>query len=371
MSADSFVAEAFILLAISILVIFLRTYARVRQVGLRNLEVDDYLMLLVIVPYTIETALAYTVGAKFRGLTNSGMTDDEREALSPGSEEYNMRVGGSKIQICGWIVYCSVLWLIKTAMCAFYFRLTAGLQGYKVRIYIGFGLIGLTYFVIICCVLFSCRPFNHLWQINPNPGNLCQPALSKLYIFIIVVLNILTDIYLLAIPIPMLWGAKIPKVKRYGLVVLFSGAIFVMVAGILRCVLILQNTVTGPQEAASWAVRESFVAVVTSNLPSTWGWMRQKLRPIFGSLLSSNVVSSKYNGGPEPGSIMLGDGQGSGWRSRSARSDLRTTNDNDHGEINVYIHGGGEGSSDEIIPSKTGGITKDVEFTVEESHRRA
>ncbi|CEI63268.1 hypothetical protein FVEN_g194 [Fusarium venenatum] len=370
MSADSFVAEAFTLLAIGILIILLRTYARVRQVGLRNLEVDDYLMLLVIVPYTIETALAHTVGAKFRGLTNSGMTDEEREALSPNSEEYELRVGGSKIQLCGWIIYCSVLWLIKTAMCAFYFRLTAGLQGYKVRIYVGFGLIGLTYFVIICCVLFSCRPFNHLWQINPNPGNFCQPALSKLYIFIIVVLNILTDIYLLAIPLPMLWGAKIPKVKRYGLVVLFSGAIFVMVAGILRCVLILQNAVTGPQQAASWAVRESFVAVVTSNLPSTWVWMRQKLRPIFGSLLSSNIVSSKYNGGPEPGSIMLGDGQGSAWRSRSGRSDLRTANDNDHGELNVYIHGGGEGSSDEIIPSKTGGITKDVEFTVEESHRR-
>jgi hypothetical protein len=134
-----------------------------------------------------------------------------------------------------------------------------------------------------------------------------------------------------------------------------------------------QNTATGPQEAASWAVRESFVAVVTSNLPSTWGWMRQKLRPIFGSLLSSNVVSSKYNGGPKPGSIMLGDGQGSGWKSRSGRSvqsalGLRTANDN--ADLNVYIHGGGEGSSDEIIPSRTGGIKKDIEFTVEESHRR-
>ncbi|KAL4731213.1 hypothetical protein ACLX1H_000175 [Fusarium chlamydosporum] len=302
-SHTTFAVEAFTLLSIGIVIIFLRTYARLRQVGIQNFEADDYLMLLAIIPYTIETALAYTVGAQFKGLTNSGMTDEERKALSPDSDEYGWRVGGSKIQVAGWVMYASVLWVIKAALCAFYFRLT--------------------------------------------------PALSKIYIFVIVCLNIVTDIYLLAIPIPMLWGARIPKVKKYGLLVLFSGAVFVMVAGLLRCFLILQNPETGPEEGASWAVRESFVAVVTSNLPSTWGWMRQKLKPLFGSLLSSNNVSSKYKGGPEPGSIMLGDGRGSGWKSRSGRSlqsrtGLGTANDN--AEHNIYIHGGGDASSDEIIP---------------------
>ncbi|KAF5716884.1 integral membrane protein PTH11 [Fusarium globosum] len=354
-SADSFAAEAFTLLSIGISVIGLRTFARIRQVGVRNFEADDYLMLLAIIPYTIETALAYTVGAKFHGLTNSGMTDEERKALSPDSEEYFDRVGGSKIQIAGWIMYGSCLWVIKSALCAFYFRLTAGLTGYKTRIYIGFG----------------CHPFSRFWQIYPDPGNFCHPAISRLYIFIIVSLNILTDVYLLAIPIPMLWGARIPKVKKYGIVVLFSGAVFVMVAGLLRCILILKNPKSGPIEGASWAVRESFVAVVTANLPSTWGWMRQKLKPIFGSLLSSNNVSSKYKGGPEPGSIMLADGNGSNWKRSNGRSIRSTTGLGSVNDRNVYIHGGGgEASSDEIIPSSMPGITKEVEFRVEESDAR-
>ena len=123
-SQADFVAEAFTLLSIGILIIFLRTYARLRQVGIRNFEADDWLMLLVIVPYTIETALAYTVGAQFHGLTNSGMTDEERKALSPDSDEHAWRVGGSKIQVAGWVMYASVLWLVKAALCAFYFRLT-------------------------------------------------------------------------------------------------------------------------------------------------------------------------------------------------------------------------------------------------------
>lgn len=56
----------------------------------------------------------------------------------------------------------------------------------------------------------------------------------------VVSLNIISDVYLLLIPIPMLWGAHIPKIKKIGLIVLFSGGIFVMVAGLLRCVLILK-----------------------------------------------------------------------------------------------------------------------------------
>lgn len=95
-AVTSFAAEAFTLLSLGICIIFLRTYARIRQVGIRNFEADDYLMLLVIIPYTIETALAYTVGAKYNGLTNSAMTDEQRAALSPDSKEYHDRFVGSR-----------------------------------------------------------------------------------------------------------------------------------------------------------------------------------------------------------------------------------------------------------------------------------
>lgn len=88
---ESFAVEAFTLLSIGLLVIVLRTYTRFRQVGFRNFEADDWLMILVILPYTSETVLAYTVGASYHGLTNSDMTDEERTALSPESDEYAWR----------------------------------------------------------------------------------------------------------------------------------------------------------------------------------------------------------------------------------------------------------------------------------------
>lgn len=87
----SFAVEAFTLLALGIAVIGFRTYARARQEGIRNLNMDDYIMLFVTIPYTAEIVLAYTVGARFYGLANNAMTDEQRAALSPDSDEYKWR----------------------------------------------------------------------------------------------------------------------------------------------------------------------------------------------------------------------------------------------------------------------------------------
>jgi rhodopsin domain-containing protein len=53
-------------------------------------------------------------------------------------------------------------------------------------------------------------------------------------------LNLSTDLYLILIPMPVLWKARLPLSKKLGLTVLFSGALFVMTAGALRCILTLK-----------------------------------------------------------------------------------------------------------------------------------
>ncbi|KAL2214402.1 hypothetical protein CC79DRAFT_1249002, partial [Sarocladium strictum] len=269
-------------------IVMLRTWIRVRQVGFSKLYLDDYFMLLALVPYITETVLAYMVGASYGGLTNSNMTDEQRRLLSPESEEYRWRVAGSKVQIAGWIMYAGVLWCIKASLCAFYSRLTDGVSGFQGRIRTGYFLIGGSYLGLVLSLLLSCQPLSKFWQINPAPGNICEPALSKVYVFVCMIPNILTDLYLVVIPISMLKGAQIPTYKKYGLIVIFSGAIFCMTAGLLRGITILQDSVDGARSGSAWACRESFVAFITSNIPAIWGWLKVKIRPIFGSLLSSN-----------------------------------------------------------------------------------
>ncbi len=94
---------------------------------------------------------------------------------------------------------------------------------------------------------------------------------------------------------------------------MFSGGIFVMIAAILRCVLILTVSISlvlpvnlylslpadfylvqaganGAQQAGSWAVRETFVAVVIGNIPM--------IQPLFTSAarkIGSYRTNSSYH----------------------------------------------------------------------------
>lgn len=100
--------------------------------------------------------------------------------------------------------------LLKLCMNIFYLRLTSNLFGYRTRIYIGFGLIAATWLTVLFSILFGCGlPFEKNWQIYPNPGNFCQPAISKLDILMTVVLNVMTDMcksgcfFLIFYPLPL------------------------------------------------------------------------------------------------------------------------------------------------------------------------
>src|SRR6478735_2876937 len=109
---------------------------------------------------------------------------------------------GSKIQIALWATYSSLLWILKAAMCTFYYRLTKDLQGHRIRVIIGFGLIISSFVVVQMNLLLSCRPFDHWWQIFPDPGAFCHAAISPALIWTCLAFNLATDFYLIMIPMP-------------------------------------------------------------------------------------------------------------------------------------------------------------------------
>jgi len=147
--------EQFILLSIGLFTILVRIWFRWRTVGPSNWQLDDYLMPLTGVSFsmrnpmalwrclwlrtstgadgtlslsqllfTTEVVAAYLVGAKFDGITNSYMTPEQRANLDHDSREYQNRVWGSKIQVIGWSLYAAILWCLKLCITAVYTRLT-------------------------------------------------------------------------------------------------------------------------------------------------------------------------------------------------------------------------------------------------------
>jgi hypothetical protein len=121
--------------------------------------------------YALETATAYAVGAWWHGLANNGMTPSQRANLDSTSQEYGLRVGGSKTQLVGWNLYVLLLWSLKMCMCHFYSRLTVGLANLELRVKIGYGMIVATYIATMMSILLGCRPFEKNWQIHPDPGS--------------------------------------------------------------------------------------------------------------------------------------------------------------------------------------------------------
>ncbi|OJD19910.1 hypothetical protein AJ78_00104 [Emergomyces pasteurianus Ep9510] len=264
MSAD---VEGFTLLALGISFILVRIYARWTIVGPSNFQLDDYLMPLAGIVFTLETVAAHIVVASYDGLTNSYMTPEERAALDPNSAEFSKRVAGSKIQVIGWSFYALILWLVKFCVAIFYSRLTSGLMDLPNRVRISYVILGLTYIMVALCLVLPCRPIERYWQINPDPGNICQPTISKIAVLIVAIPNVLTDFYLLSIPLPLLWKVNISLRKKITLMGLFSGAAFIMVAAIIRAVTILSSGPEGAVSGSRWACRETFVAIAVSNLP--------------------------------------------------------------------------------------------------------
>lgn len=75
-----------------------------------------------------------------------------------------------------------------------------------------------------------------------------------------------------------------------------------MACGILRCALILLDPVNGAQQAGSWAVRETFVAVVIDNLPMIYPLCRQVVQNVEDGLANhytrrSRLPAAGYSNG--------------------------------------------------------------------------
>ncbi|KAF7589611.1 hypothetical protein BBP40_004025 [Aspergillus hancockii] len=258
--------ESWTLYAIGVAATLLRTYARGSAVGFTHLRADDYLVWVGILFYTAQTALAYSVGNVAHGLANNGMTDVQRAALSLDDPEYRYRVIGSKIQLAGWTTYSALIWSLKLSMLAFYVRLTDGLgRRYRIPVYIGFALV-----------------------IGTFIANICQAAISKPIVWVSFAANVSTDIYLISIPIPMLWHSSLKLLKKIASTIVLSAGVFVLVCAILKSVFVLVDPLNGAQLAGSWGTREAFVAVITTNLPMIFHLLRSWLARAFGTAFQTS-----------------------------------------------------------------------------------
>ncbi|KAK8113752.1 hypothetical protein PG999_005821 [Apiospora kogelbergensis] len=292
-----FIREVWGLTGTAIVFVFLRYYARLKAVGLKGLTADDYLMLPATVVMSIESMAGYMVVAWWKGFANNGISDTDRATLvrqasldlsGPAAEEVRLRIGGSKNHVLGLLMYTTLMWLLKGCWALYYNRLTLLIKGTII-------VLPATYIGCLLVAFLKCVPFDHHWQIYPQPGVNCMPAISPLQTIFVMVMNTVTDFYLMAIPIPMIWKSKLPLRKKFMIILMFSGAILEMVFGILRAVAILKEGDTNPAESGYWSIRESFVSFVLTNLPMVYPLFREYFNNVRGKTKSTITAKSSGN----------------------------------------------------------------------------
>ncbi|KAI1142641.1 hypothetical protein F5Y05DRAFT_420553 [Hypoxylon sp. FL0543] len=296
----AFTQEVWGLQGTAYLVVALRYYNRISTLGWRSLASDDAIMFLAVIVYTAESLMAYLVAAYWKGLANNAMTDAQRAALSPLSEEWHLRVNGSKTHVVGLLLYTTLLWLLKACWLVYYSRLTQGVANMRRVIHWGVAVVGVTYVSCLLVAFLKCIPF------DPSPGNNCMPAISAVQTIYVMVVNTLTDFYLMAIPLPVVWNSHLPWRKKLVLCVMFSGGFLEMAFGIVRCVSILTLGDIDPAQSGYWSVRESFVSFVLTNLPMVYPMFRrfiEKGRSLSRSKGTSGADSRGYKLGSLPGRI--------------------------------------------------------------------
>ncbi|ORY71421.1 uncharacterized protein BCR38DRAFT_492574 [Pseudomassariella vexata] len=269
-AAQKFIQEVWGLQGTAYLVVGIRYATRIQTVGWQKLAWDDFFMLLATLVYTAESVAAYFVVAYWQGLANNAMTDDQRATLEADSPEWVLRVNGSKTHVIGLLLYTTLLWLLKACWVVYYKRLTEGVHNMRRLILGAMIVMPVTYVACLLVAFLKCIPFHHQWQINPSPGNNCMPAVSFIQTIFVMGMNTVTDFYLMAIPIPMVWKSNLPLRKKFTLLIMFSGGFLEMAFGILRCVSILTLGDVDPAQSGYWSVRESFVSFVLTNMPMVY-----------------------------------------------------------------------------------------------------
>ncbi|KAG9193561.1 hypothetical protein G6011_03596 [Alternaria panax] len=293
--------ETWTLYAIGSVAIMLRIFSRTKMVGISGWHPDDYLIFFAWACYTGMTVAAHIVGGT--GDTSHLMMQ-ERLSFTP--EQAAARQKGSQWFMVGWFTYIGLIWTLKLNM-LFLYRRVVSMVWVKMFIVPTMVFVGATAISIWILLGTACRPFHKIWQILPDPGKYCMPQ-SPAFLVTILVLNLVTDVCIMLIPIPIIIPLKISWGRKIGLMIMFSGAMFIMIAAILRVYFVM--ALQQGQTAAIWSCREDIVAVIIGQATI--------IRPLFtrrfwsGNYDSSNSYpSNKPSNGYESHELSGSAGDGS------------------------------------------------------------
>ncbi|KAI3287979.1 hypothetical protein DTO002I6_7592 [Penicillium roqueforti] len=205
------------------------------------------------------------------GTNNMSGTFRRTHVFTP--EDIRRREIASKFVLTNRVFYNSYLWLQKLVLLDTYRRLLRQLRWEKVTMISYIGIFAATYVTVQTVTFTECDPFSHYWIVLPDPGKCCQAQLQLIVLVSSGVLNVITDIMLIALPIPILVLVKRSAVEKIQLAVLLAVGLFIVAITIVRLPQNVKNP-TVQVNRTTWASVELLAAAIVANAPVLYGLLK-------------------------------------------------------------------------------------------------
>ncbi|KAI0199954.1 hypothetical protein F4808DRAFT_196829 [Astrocystis sublimbata] len=254
---------------------------------------EDWLILFALIPATIHvfTTLIYMVGHGFGKHIWAGPPDAGRVwAIGLFISE---------------IAYTLTVVFVKYSSLSFYWRIFSSDKTIRTPIWILFGIVSGWGIALILITLLQCFPLYAYWQrldpINPlAPSEFNCWVDSNKFFTGNSIPNIITDAFIVLLPLPYVWNLKLSTPQRLALGGIFTLGIFVTIVAGVRLMFILQVDATDVDitwtftDAAIWTNVEGNLAIAGCCLPSIKPIIDMAWRG-FSNTLTNSSMSKSHN----------------------------------------------------------------------------
>ncbi|KAI4237527.1 MAG: hypothetical protein LQ349_001770 [Xanthoria aureola] len=191
-----------------------------RYIRTERLFREDIFMACSMIPLLGRMALVHVV--LIYGTNNVSL-----DGLS--AEQLHRREVGSKLVLASRIMYAAFLWIAKLTVSEFLKRLTNQVwrQQYEYTLQFIRWFLAITFIGVVIATLTECQPFDHYWQVVPNPGAKCRQGYAQL--LTMGTSDVITDLLLVIFPIPIVLKSHMAAKRKASLILLFSLS-FVLIA---------------------------------------------------------------------------------------------------------------------------------------------
>ncbi|KHN94179.1 uncharacterized protein MAM_07916 [Metarhizium album ARSEF 1941] len=213
------------------LMILLRVLGRF--IRTERLFIEDKIAALALIPLILRMVCVHFV--LIYGTNNANFAD-----VNLTTPQLHQKSVASGLVLLSRFFYAATLWILKCCILEFLKRitdLTWERSHHTALIAIRWTLL-ITFIGVVVSDLTECRPFNHYWQVLPDPGGQCRQGYVQL--ITMATCNIFTDLLLVVFPIPIILQSKMLVRRKVQLVLLFSLSLSVNVVTIYRLPRIIQ-----------------------------------------------------------------------------------------------------------------------------------